>query len=108
MTVGPSKWKPEGIASVDLVRGYRAARELQRLPVPPHLDKKYLGKKLAGYIMRAGTELIARENDLDAIGARQMAGTTNDMAGNDIVDAASSTCFSRSSTKPSRKTSPSR
>ena len=26
-------------------------------------------------------------DDLDAIGARQMAGTTNDMAGNDIVDA---------------------
>jgi hypothetical protein len=57
-TLGPPRWKPEGIASVDLVRGYRAARELQRLPVPPHL-----GKELAGYIMRAGTELIAREID---------------------------------------------
>jgi hypothetical protein len=58
MTGGPSKWKPEGIASADLVRGYRAARELQRIPLPPHL-----GKELAGYIMRAGTELIAREID---------------------------------------------
>jgi hypothetical protein len=34
------------------------ARELQQLPVPPHL-----GKELAGYIMRAGAELIAREID---------------------------------------------
>jgi hypothetical protein len=42
----------------DLVRGYRAARELQHLPIPPHL-----GKELAGYLMRAGTELIAREID---------------------------------------------
>jgi hypothetical protein len=58
-TVGPPKWKPEGIASADLLSGYRAARELQRLPVPPHL-----GKELAGYIMRAGTELIARDIDL--------------------------------------------
>ena len=57
-TVGPPKWKPEGIASADLVRGYRVARELQRLPVPPHL-----GKELAGYVMRAGTELVAREID---------------------------------------------
>ena len=58
LTLGPPKWKAEGIASADLVRGYRAARELQRLPVPPHL-----GKELAGYIMRAGAELIAREID---------------------------------------------
>lgn len=57
-TVGPPKWKPEGIASADLVRGYRVARELQRLPVPPHL-----GKELASYIMRAGTELVARDID---------------------------------------------
>jgi hypothetical protein len=56
--VGPPKWQAEGIASADLVRGYRAARELQRLPVPPHL-----GKELAGYIMRAGAELIARDID---------------------------------------------
>jgi len=56
--VGPPKWKAEGIASADLVRGYRAARELQHLPVPPHL-----GKELAGYIMRAEAELIAREID---------------------------------------------
>ena len=56
--IGPLRWKPEGIASADLVCGYRAARELQRLPVPPHL-----GKELAGYIMRAGTELLAREID---------------------------------------------
>jgi hypothetical protein len=58
VTVGPPRWKPEGVASADLVRGYRVARELQQLPVPPHL-----GKELAGYIMRAGTELIAREID---------------------------------------------
>lgn len=58
ITVGPPKWKAEGVASADLVRGYRAARELQRLPVPPHL-----GKELAGFIMRAGTELLAREID---------------------------------------------
>ncbi|MDX6421565.1 MAG: hypothetical protein QOG28_6185 [Trebonia sp.] len=58
ITAGPPRWRPEGIASADLVRGYRAARELQLLPVPPHL-----GKELAGYIMRAGTELIARDID---------------------------------------------
>jgi hypothetical protein len=56
--VGPPRWKPERLASADLVRGYRAARELQRLPVPPRF-----GKELAGYIMRAGAELIAREID---------------------------------------------
>lgn len=56
--VGPPRWRPEGIASADLVRGYRMARELQGLSLPPHL-----GKELAGYIMRAGTELIAREID---------------------------------------------
>lgn len=58
ITAGPPRWKADGIASADLVRGYRAARELQRLPVPPHL-----GKELAGYIMRAGAELIARDID---------------------------------------------
>jgi hypothetical protein len=58
ITAGPPQWKAEGIASADLVRGYQAARELQRLPLPPHL-----GKELAGYIMRAGTELIARKID---------------------------------------------
>jgi hypothetical protein len=58
ITVGPPRWMPKDIASADLVRAYRAARELQRLPVPPHL-----GKELAGYIMRAGTELLAREID---------------------------------------------
>lgn len=66
---GPPRWKPQGIASTDLVRGYRAARELQRLPVPPHL-----GKELAGYIMRAGAELIARDIDplrLTADGSNQ-------------------------------------
>jgi hypothetical protein len=57
-TVGPPRWKPEGIESADLVRGYWAARELQQHPVPPRL-----GKELAGYIMRAGAELIAREID---------------------------------------------
>jgi hypothetical protein len=58
ITAGRPRWRPEGIASADLVRGYRAARELQRLPVPPHL-----GKELAGYIMRTGAELLAREID---------------------------------------------
>jgi hypothetical protein len=56
ITIGPPRWKAEDIASTDLVRGYRAARELQRLPVPP-----LLGKELAGYILRAGAELITRE-----------------------------------------------
>jgi len=67
--VGPPRWKAEDIASTDLVRGYRAARELQRLLVPP-----LLGKELAGYIMRAGAELLAREIDplkLDADGSDQ-------------------------------------
>jgi hypothetical protein len=58
ITAGPPSWRPKGIASADLVRGYRAARELQHLPVPPRL-----GKELAGYIMRAGAELLAREID---------------------------------------------
>lgn len=58
ITAGPPRWRPEGIASADLARGYRAARQLQQLPVPPHL-----GKELAGYIMRAGAELLAREID---------------------------------------------
>jgi hypothetical protein len=58
ITVGPPRWKPEGITSADLLCGYRVARELQQLPVPSHL-----GKELAGYIMRAGAELIAREID---------------------------------------------
>ena len=58
ITVGPPRWMPKVIASADLVRAYRAARELQRLSVPPHL-----GKELAGYIMRAGPELTAREID---------------------------------------------
>lgn len=58
ITAGPPRWKPQGIASADLVRGYRAARELQLLPVPPHL-----GKELAGYIMRAGAELLTRDID---------------------------------------------
>ena len=56
--VGPPRWRPECLASADLVRGYRAARELQQLSVPPRF-----GKELAGYIMRAGAELIAREID---------------------------------------------
>jgi len=57
-TAGPPRWKAQGIASADLVRGYQAARELQQLPVPPHL-----GKELAGYLLRTGAELIAREID---------------------------------------------
>jgi hypothetical protein len=69
IAVGPPRWKPAAVASADLVRGYRAARELQRLPVPPQL-----GKELAGFIMRAGSELIAREIDplkLTADGSEQ-------------------------------------
>jgi hypothetical protein len=54
----PSAWKPEDIASADLARGYRAARELQRLSVPPHL-----GKELAGYILQTGAELAGRQID---------------------------------------------
>jgi hypothetical protein len=40
ITVGPPRWMPKVIASADLVRAYRAARELQRLSVPPHLGKQ--------------------------------------------------------------------
>jgi hypothetical protein len=58
ITVGPPRWMPKDIASADLVCAYRAARELQRLPVPPHL-----GQELAVYIMRASAELTAREID---------------------------------------------
>ena len=58
ITVGPPRWMPKDIASADLVHAYRAARELQRLPVPPHL-----GKELAGYIMRTSAGLTAREID---------------------------------------------
>jgi hypothetical protein len=58
ITAGPPTWKAKEIASSDLVRGYRAARELQLLPVPSRL-----GKELASYVMRAGAELIARDID---------------------------------------------
>jgi hypothetical protein len=57
-SLGPPRWTAAGAASADLVRGYRAARELQRLPVPPHL-----GKELAGYLMRVEAELVARDID---------------------------------------------
>jgi hypothetical protein len=66
ITVGPPRWQPGDIASADLVRGYRAARELQRLPLPSHL-----GKELAGYILRAGAELIAREIDPPRLAAEE-------------------------------------
>jgi hypothetical protein len=58
-SLGPPRWTAAGAASADLIRGYRAARELQQLPVPPHL-----GKELAGYIMRVEAELVARDIDL--------------------------------------------
>jgi hypothetical protein len=57
-SLGPPRWTAAGAASADLIRGYRAARELQQLPVPPHL-----GKELAGYIMRVEAELVARDID---------------------------------------------
>jgi hypothetical protein len=56
--VGPPHWRPKDIASADLARGYRMARELQRTPLPTQL-----GKALSGYILRAGTELTARGLD---------------------------------------------
>lgn len=58
LTGSPPKWQPKDIASADLVRGYRMARELQRTPLPPRI-----GKELSGYILRAGTELAARGID---------------------------------------------
>ena len=57
-SLGPPRWTAAGAESADLIRGYRAARELQQLPLPPHL-----GKELAGYIMRVGAELVARDID---------------------------------------------
>jgi hypothetical protein len=44
--------------SADLMRGYRAARELQRLDVPPAL-----AKQVANYICHATSELAARGID---------------------------------------------
>jgi len=69
MPTRPPNWTTEGIASADLVRGYRAARELQRTPLPPQL-----GKALANYILRTEAELIVREIDplkLTAEGSEQ-------------------------------------
>jgi hypothetical protein len=51
-------WRPKVIESADLAAGLRAARELQGLPIPP-----MLAKQVAGYIMRAGTELASRDID---------------------------------------------
>ena len=48
-------WKPEHTESADLAAGYRAARVLQSLPVPPPL-----AKQVANYICRADAELTAR------------------------------------------------
>jgi hypothetical protein len=59
---GQPEWRPKVIESADLVRGYRAARELQKLSVPPAL-----GKQLANYTLRTGSELMSRDIDVDRL-----------------------------------------
>jgi hypothetical protein len=48
-------WRPSAAGSADLMRGYRAARELQRLSVPP-----MLAKQVANYLSRVNAELAQR------------------------------------------------
>jgi len=39
--VGPPKWKAEGIASADLVRGYPGGKRTPASAVPPHLGRSW-------------------------------------------------------------------
>jgi hypothetical protein len=55
-------WKPESTESADLVRGYRIARQLQRLPIPP-----MLAKQVASFLFRADAELAARDIDITSL-----------------------------------------
>jgi hypothetical protein len=51
-------WRADNVNSADLAAGLRAARALQRVPVPP-----WLSKQLANYALRAATELASRDID---------------------------------------------
>ena len=48
-------WRPDAVATNDLLAGLKAARALQKVPVPP-----LLSKQLANYSLRAATVLAAR------------------------------------------------
>jgi hypothetical protein len=50
------------VESADLVAGLRAARALQRAPVP-----LLLSKQLANYALRVATELASRDIDPDRL-----------------------------------------
>ena len=51
-------WRTGNVDSADLAAGLRAARALQRVPVPP-----WLSKQLANYALRVTTELTSRDID---------------------------------------------
>ena len=51
-------WRTGNVDSADLAAGLRAARALQRVPVPP-----WLSKQLANYALRVTTELASRDID---------------------------------------------
>jgi hypothetical protein len=48
-------WRPDAIATDDLLAGLTAARALQKSSVPP-----WLSKQLANYSLRAATVLVER------------------------------------------------
>jgi hypothetical protein len=48
-------WRPDAVATADLLAGLKAARALQKVPVPP-----WLSKQLANYSLRAATVLADR------------------------------------------------
>ena len=51
-------WRTDNVNSADLAAGLRAARALQRVPVPP-----WLSKQLANYALRVAAELASRDID---------------------------------------------
>jgi hypothetical protein len=55
VTTAPPSWRPDAVASDDLLAGLKAARALQKVPVPP-----WLSKQLANYSLRAATVLAER------------------------------------------------
>jgi hypothetical protein len=54
VTAVPS-WRPDAVATADLLAGLKAARALQKVPVPPGLSKQ-----LANYSLRTATALAER------------------------------------------------
>jgi hypothetical protein len=48
-------WRPDAVATDELLVGLKAARALQKVPVPP-----WLSKQLANYSLRAATVLAER------------------------------------------------